>query len=83
MTPLLPVEDPYMFAESLLKTHIKKFIIQPFHPDRGKFTAGTREEAKKLLKEMGWSQERYHAVEQVIKSYIPDIGIGKEGFKPI
>jgi DNA repair photolyase len=83
MTPLLPVEDPHIFAESLLKTNIKKFIIQPFHPGRGKFTAGTREEAKKLLKEIGWSPERYHQVEQVIKSYIPAIGTGKEGFKPI
>lgn len=83
MTPLLPVEDPHGFAQSLLETGIKKFIIQPFHPDRGKFTAGTREEAKKLLKEIGWSLDRYQQVETIIKSYIPDIGIGKEGFKPV
>jgi DNA repair photolyase len=83
MTPLLPVEDPHAFAQSLLETGIQKFIIQPFHPDRGKFTAGTREEAKKLFQEFNWTKERYREVEQIIKSYIPDIGIGKEGFKPI
>ena len=49
MTPLLPVENPETFAKDLLATGIKKFIIQPFHADRGKFTAGTREEGKKLF----------------------------------
>ncbi len=83
MTPLLPIEDPHSFAKSLLDTGIKKFIIQPFHRDRGKFTAGTREEAKKLFDEFKWTRERYSEVESIIKSYIPEIGVGKEGFKPI
>jgi DNA repair photolyase len=82
ITPLLPVEDPHRFAASLLETGIKKFIIQPFHQERGKFTAGTREEAIALFKEFSWTHERYSEVESIIKSYIPDIGIGKEGFKP-
>lgn len=83
ITPLLPVEDPHNFAKSLLETGIEKFIIQPFHQDKGKFTAGTREGAIKLFKEFGWTKERYLEVENIIKAYIPDIGIGKEGFKPI
>jgi DNA repair photolyase len=83
MTPLLPIEDPHVFAKSLLETGIKKFIIQPFHKDRGRFTAGTREEAMKLFKEFEWDTNRYHEVEKIIKSYIPDIGIGKDGFAPI
>ncbi|MGN6401066.1 MAG: SPL family radical SAM protein [Flavisolibacter sp.] len=83
MTPLLPLENPDNFAKSLLNTGIKKFIIQPFHRDRGKFTAGTREEAKKLFDEFQWTQQRYEEVERIIKSYIPDIGVGKDGFKPI
>lgn len=82
MTPLLPLENPDAFAQSMLETGIKKFIIQPFHPDRGKFTAGTREEAKKLFREFNWTKERYQEVEEITKRYIPDIGIGKEGFKP-
>ncbi|OLY90709.1 DNA repair photolyase [Cnuella takakiae] len=83
MTPLLPVEEPHAFAQSLLDTGISKFIIQPFHPDRGRFTAGTREEAKQLVRKYGWTAERYSEVEGIIKSYIPDLGIGKEGFQPI
>lgn len=83
LTPLLPLESPYKFAHSLLETGIKKFIIQPFHPERGKFTAGTRQQALKLFKDFNWTKERYKEVEEIIKSYIPDIGIGKEGFSPI
>lgn len=83
MTPLLPIENPHAFSKSLLQTGISKFIIQPFHPNRGKFTAGTRYEAKNLLKEFNWTEERYSQVEEIIKSYIPGIGIGKQGFKPV
>ena len=83
MTPLLPIENPHLFAQSLLETGIDKFIIQPFHRDRGKFTAGTRAEAIKLFEEFKWTTQKYHEVEKIIKSYIPNIGVGKEGFKPI
>jgi len=83
MTPLLPVEDAHQFSKSLLATGIKKFIIQPFHADRGKFIAGTRQEAMELFAEYKWTKERYSEVEGIIKSYIPDIGIGKDGFAPI
>lgn len=83
MTPLLPVEDAEAFAQSLLATGISRFIIQPFHADRGKFTAGTREEALRLTQELGWTTERYQQVLQVIKQHIPSIGEGKQGFAPI
>lgn len=83
MTPLLPVEDAEGFARELLSTGIKKFIVQPFHADRGKFTAGTREEAKKLFEEFNWTRDRYTEVENILRKFIPDIGIGKQGFKPI
>jgi DNA repair photolyase len=83
MTPLLPVENASEFAQSLKESGIKKFVIQPFHRDRGKFTAGTREDALKLLDEFNWTAERYKQVEEIIREHLPDIGIGKEGFKPI
>lgn len=83
MTPLLPVENPDEFAISLVETGIENFIIQPFHKDRGKFTAGTRDDAMKLFKEMNWTDERYLEVENIIRKHIPNIGKGKEGFKPI
>ena len=83
MTPLLPVEDPESFALTLKSTGVKKFIVQPFHADRGKFVAGTREAAMRLIKEMNWTIERYNQVEAILKKHIPDLGIGKEGFKPL
>jgi DNA repair photolyase len=83
MTPLLPVEDPHRFAKDLLNTGITRYIIQPFHSERGKFIAGTRDEAKKLLKEFNWGDEEYQRVLNIMKSYVPNIGVGKEGFAPI
>lgn len=83
MTPLLPVTDPDTFAQQLLATGVQKFIIQPFHPDRGKFVAGTRNEAKRLFKERNWTMATYQQTLAVIKRYIPNIGEGKEGFAPI
>jgi DNA repair photolyase len=83
MTPLLPVEDAHAFAQGLLATGINRFIIQPFHTERGKFTAGTREEAVRLTQELDWTSERYLEVLKIMKEYIPQIGEGKQGFAPI
>jgi DNA repair photolyase len=83
MTPLLPVENAENFAKDLLNTGIKKFIIQPFHSEKGKFIASTRENAMNLVKQMKWTEDEYLKVLSVIRRYIPEIGIGKEGFKPI
>ena len=83
MTPLLPIENAEDFAKKLLDTGIRKFIIQPFHSDKGKFIASTREDAMRLVKEMNWTIEKYYSVLEVIQKYIPNIGIGKDGFSPI
>ena len=83
LTPLLPVEDAEGFAQRLVATGVKKFIIQPFHSEKGKFTGATREEAARLNKEMEWTADKYEAVFEVLRKHIPDIGVGKEGFKPI
>ena len=83
MTPLLPVADAEAFAIKLMQTKIKKFIVQPFHSDKGKFIAGTREAAMNLIKEYNWTNEKYKEVEAILIRHIPEIGIGKEGFKSI
>jgi DNA repair photolyase len=83
MTPLLPIENAEEFATQLKETGITKFIVQPFHSDRGKFIAGTREAAMNLIKEMNWTHEKYEQVESILIKHIPEIGIGREGFKPI
>lgn len=83
LTPLLPVEDAETFAQNLKATGVKRFIIQPFHAEGGKFIAGTREQAMKVIRQFDWSKERYHIALEVIRKHIPGIGIGKEGFAPI
>jgi len=83
LTPLLPVTDVDGFAQTLLETGVKKFIVQPFHDEKGRYTGATREEAGRLIKEMNWTPEKYKQVYDILKKYIPNLGVGKDGFKPI
>ena len=83
MTPLLPVENPKEFAVSLKDTGIKKYIIQPFHSNKGRFVAGTRKAAMDIIEKYNWTDTEYQKVFEVIKNEIPDIGIGQSGFAPI
>ena len=91
MTPLLLVSQPYDFAESLLETGVKKFIIQPFHFQRGKFIAATRDSAlalmsKKLNCDRASFRERYmqsyEMTYKVLDEKLPKLGQGKDGFRP-
>jgi len=83
MTPLLPLDDVDKFAQALLDTGVSRFIIQPFHAEKGKFIAGTREEALNIIKQFDWNDEKYQSIFSKIKEYIPNIGVGKQGFTPI
>lgn len=82
LSPLLPVKDAATFAKRLVETGIPKIVVRPFHPDRGKFVAGTRDAAKGLLKERNWNATTYEAVVAVLKAHIPNIEVGREGFAP-
>ncbi len=91
MTPLLLVSDPDAFADSLLDTGVQKFIAQPFHFQRGKFLASTRDRAFQLMAEkLGCDQssfkkeylEHYRKVFKVLQEALPELGEGKDGFKP-
>lgn len=83
MTPLLPIDNPDDFAQSLLDTGIERYIIQPFHKDKGKFVRGTRIEALKILQEYNWGDDEYQRVLSIMRERIPNLGIGKTGFAPI
>lgn len=83
MTPLLPVENPIHFTEELLATGVKKFIVQPFHQDKGKFIAGTGAEALEQFKKMNWNDEKYEEVANIFREKLPWLGEGKNGFAPI
>ena len=95
MTPLLWVSDADAFAKRLLETGVRKFIVQPFHFQRGKFVASTREKAVDLMaRKLGCDRavfrerylERYDEVYAVLKARLTaegaELGVGKDGFKP-
>lgn len=83
MTPLLPIQDAKSFTHELLSTGVEKFIVQPFHPDKGKFVASTREAALSQMKKMNWSYENYLNVVEIFRRELPWLGEGKQGFAPI
>jgi len=82
MTPLLPVEDAQAFAAALVATGVERFVVQPFHADRGRFVAGTREQALALVREMGWTPGRYRQTVDTLRSRLPHLAEGREGFAP-
>ena len=91
MTPILLMNDPDFFVESLLATGVKKFIVQPFHFQRGKFVASTRDQAFDLMAiKLGTDRasfkekylEHYETVFDILKEGLPDLGEGKDGFAP-
>lgn len=83
MTPLLPVQNPNEFVNALLQTGVKKFVVQPFHPDKGKFIASTRELAFEQIKKMNWNNLKYNDVVDIFRRNLPWLGEGKQGFAPI
>jgi DNA repair photolyase len=83
MTPLLPVMNASVFASALLETGVRRFIVQPFHPKKGQFSAGTREAAMPLIEKYNWTGAGYEAVREVLRNRLPQLGEGKDGFAPI
>ena len=91
MTPLLRVQNPEKFAMGLIDTGVRKFIVQPFHFQRGKFLAGTRDAARHLMAEkLGSDPETFHHtylrhyrdVRSILVERLPALGEGKSGFEP-
>ena len=83
MTPLLPVRDPVAFADSLLATGAQRFVVQPFHATKGRFVAGTQQEAVSASEALGWTDERYRETVRILTARLPDLREGKDGFAPI
>jgi len=82
MTPLLPVLDVDAFIVSLVATGIEHFVVQPFHADRGRFVAGTGEKALSLLRDLAWTKESYERTVAALRSGLPSLDEGQEGFAP-
>jgi hypothetical protein len=82
MTPLLPVRCPERFAEDLLATGVTDYVVQPFHVERGRFVAGTGARAVELTTRLGWGESEYQATVSVLRSHLPNLIEGREGFAP-
>lgn len=91
MTPLLPVQDAERFAGELRQTGVERFIVQPFHFQRGKFVAGTRDAALGIVAAklacdandvVDRYLEHYAEVREVLRRRLPHLGEGKQGFRP-
>ena len=91
MTPLLTVRDVDAFAASLLATGCRRFISQPFHFERGEFVAQTREVAFQAMADrLGCGRdefqapylEHYRQVRDRLRELLPQLGEGRDGFRP-
>lgn len=86
LTPLLWVNDPESFAKRLLATSVSRFIMQPFHFQRGRFVAGTRDAALgPMAEKLGTSpgdfraayDPHYRVVREVLMRRFPAPGEGR------
>ncbi len=91
MTPLLLVSYPNAFSNQLLATGVRKFIVQPFHFNQGKFIAQTGAQAVTVMAEKlncekpdykKYYLEHYHQALKILKETLPQLGEGKDGFAP-
>lgn len=82
MTPLLPVRDAEGFGRLLAETGVRRFVAQPFHADRGRFVAGTRAEAMRIIQEHGWDDARYRSTVEELRRHLPQLDEGRAGFGP-
>lgn len=82
VTPMLPIENPEKFAKHLAELHADVYVTQPFKASRGPFAAGTREMAIDLLKDFGWTEERYQETISILRRHLPILYEGQAGFFP-
>ena len=94
MTPLLMVNNPDKFADMLLNTEVKRYIVQSFHPKKSNFVypaAATKEQALQLMADKldcdiidvnEKYTENYNKVVEVLRKRLPHLGEGREGFRP-
>ena len=83
MTPLLPLEDPRLFAEQVADTGAHRFVVDQFVETAGHFRAGTGASAQCLADELDWDADAYRRAQDVlIDALSPDIREGVAGFSP-
>ena len=94
MTPLLPTKDIRAFAQTLLATGTDRYIAQDFHlPDKGDARMIARTDARAIAAtathfgcDPAQAAARYNRGYArdlaVLKTVLPNLGIGRQGFAP-
>ncbi len=91
MTPTLLIDDPEGFADVLLATGARSFVVQKFHLQGSGFRASTRDGALETLTEilrckredvLAVYAQHYKRAVAVLKRHLPELGEGEEGFRP-
>jgi DNA repair photolyase len=82
ITPMLPLEDPEKFARRLAAIGADIYVAQPFKPSNGPFAASTRTMAVDIAKEFNWTPEHYRQAVDMMRSHLPRLYEGREGFMP-
>ena len=59
VSPMLPIENPEAFAETLMATGVDQVVTSPFHATARDYSANTREGALKIAAAVGWKRENY------------------------
>lgn len=82
ITPMLPLEDPETFARRLAALKADIYVAQPFKPSNGPFAASTRGIALEIAQEFGWTTREYERAFDILRSQLPHLYEGREGFMP-
>lgn len=70
VSPLLPLDDPAAFARRIIETGVSSVRINTFHEARGPFSAGTRQPALELARELGWTMAKRRRVEAELRFHL-------------
>ncbi len=71
IAPMLPLRDPVAFGKRLADLEADVYAVLDFHESTRPFSAGTREDAKSLLRSLGWTSDDFRGAKAVLYRYLP------------
>lgn len=82
ITPMLPLSDPEAFGKMLASLEADVYVAQAFHAGNGAFSASTREMARAIAEEYGYTDSEYRRAFTILRKHLPHLYEGKAGFFP-
>ena len=83
ISPMLPITDPEAFARRLASIGAVGYVASPFHPGTQPFAAGTREGARSLLAQIGWTNADHRATVEAMRCVLPTLDSDHNAFAPV